>query len=120
MSTRGTIRILDTDGEVFEFGRHHDSYPSGVAMDLKEVALTQPLKVAKLMQVLDLETFIDPGPDYKYEIRITDRSIKAINCNWSKEKCQAEALRTGHHVSFVEEVIFDGSIDTFIECADEL
>ena len=120
MSTRGTISILDTDGEVFEFGRHHDSYPSGLAMDLKEINLDQPLKVAKLMKVLDLETFIDSGPDYKYEIRIADRTIKVINCNWSKEKCQAEALRTGHHVSFVEEVIFDGSIDSFIERADDI
>ena len=114
MSTRATICIVDADGESFEFGRHHDSYPSGLAMDLNKVDLEKPVKVAKLVQVLDLETFIDSGPDYKYEIRLADKTIKVISCNWSKEKCEAEALRTGHHVSFVEENTFDGSIDEFI------
>ena len=119
MSTRSIIQFLDIDGEVFTFGRHRDSYPSGMAMDLKEVDLDKPLKIVKLIEILNLETFVESGPDYEYEIRIADKTIKAIKCNWSREKCEAELLRTGRKVSYVKETIFDGSILSFIEWAGD-
>lgn len=97
MSTRAGFTIIEK-GTTADFSRHWDGYPEGVAGDLESVEV---FTAGSIIKALHLETSVESGLDYLYDIDLDKGEISVFDCDWRTD------TKT--------DLIFKGSFQEFIE-----
>lgn len=97
MGTRCGFTIKEK-GEMMNFSRHWDGYPSGIASDLTN-ANTQ--SVISLIDNLNMNKDWDSGIEYHYDFDMDNGTIAAYEADWKTDE------KTN--------LLFEGTIEEFIE-----